>query len=60
MFDFVGVACVLLLGGRELKSISVVGDVCLHNDEYGCGIAGDGGVVIVELFFGDSIDEGRW
>lgn len=54
--DFVGVVCVLLLGGRELKSISVVGDVALHSDEYGGGVAGDDGV---ELFFDDSIDEGR-
>lgn len=57
--DFAGVVSVLLLGGRELKSISVVGDVALHNDEY-VGVAGDGGVVIVELFFADNIDEGRW
>lgn len=56
--DFVGVVCVLLLGGRELKSISVVGDVALHNDEYG-GVAGDDELVNVELFF-DSIDDGRW
>lgn len=57
--DFAGVVCVLLLGGRELKSISVEGDVALHNDEYG-GVAGDNGVVSVEFFFGEIIGEGRW